>query len=99
MKTLKIFLVILLILIVAKAYALKPQAVPEALQQEAGNAQLIYKGKCPHQGREENCLVAYDPTTDVFWILLYNSDGVLFRVVELKEGKETTRWTHSELYL
>lgn len=99
MKTLKIFIVLAIIFMVAKAYALKPESVPQELQAEAAEAQLIYKGKCPHQGKEENCLVAYDPATDIFWVLLFNVEGVLFRVVELKEGKEITRWTHPQLHI
>jgi hypothetical protein len=97
MKTLRIFVVIMLLCIAWNAWALKPMAAPEALQQEAANSVVIHKGTCQHEQREELCMVGYDQAKDTFWLLLFNQEGVMFRVVEVKDGKETIRWSHPEL--
>lgn len=97
MKTLRIFLVIMLVLVVVKAYALKPQSVPQDIQAEAAESQIIFVGKCPHQGRDENCVIAQDVVKDVFWVLLFNNEGVLFKVVAIIDGKEQQKWVHPSL--
>jgi len=99
MKTLKVFIVIMLVLIAWKAYALKPMAAPEALQQEAADAQIVYKGTCEHEKRQELCMVGYDQAKDTFWLLLFNQEGVMFKVVEMKGEVQRVRWTHPELHI
>lgn len=99
MKTLKIFLVIVLLMLAFKAWALKPEPVPVELQQEAANSELVHQGVCatPPVGKEELCMVGYDQATDTFWMLLFNDEGVLYQVVEIKGDKHRTRWIHPDL--
>lgn len=96
-ETLKVFIIIMLVLFALKAFALKPVAVPQELQQEAANAQMIHKGVCATPTGEELCMVGYDQAADTFWMLLFNKDGVLFQVVQLKGDNYLVRWSHPSI--
>jgi len=93
----KFVAVILLLAYIAKANALKPQPVPEHIQQEATQAVQIHKGTCLEKDKEELCIVGYDEAKDTFWFLIFNKEGVLYKVYTLKEKEVNIKWIHPRL--
>ena len=93
----KFALVLALIGWIAKAWALTPTPTPDSLAQEAINAVTIHQGICPTPKGQVLCMVGYDEAANTYWMLLFDNEGVLYQVVEMKEGAHRVRWTHTEL--
>lgn len=90
MKTIKIFLVILLVLVVFKAWG--AETPPKALKDEASDVEHIYKGRCSYNGTESNCILGYQLRTDTMWMFLYTEKGQIYKIVTTKDNVETVKW-------
>jgi hypothetical protein len=97
MKNLSFYLKFAIVLVIigwiAKAWALKPVAVPDHIIAESAGAVTIHKGSCKTSAEEAMCIVGHVEETDTFWLLLFE-DGVLYKVMTVKNGKEETKWLH-----
>jgi hypothetical protein len=95
MKALILFL--MMVFVGADVHALNPEPVPVELQKETENSDIVHHGTCQTPQGVQICVVGYDKATEIVWVLLFNSQGVLFQVVEIKGDKHRVRWTHPSL--
>ena len=93
----RVFILIVLLLVVLKAWALKAVEIPTALQTEIGGIPILYEGKCPYEGQQENCMLGVDETTQIGWLLLFTKQGTLYKIVSIKDKVQTVRWVHPYL--
>ena len=90
----KLYLVIVLMLFASKVKALQFEPVPPELLKEAGAAVIIHKGTCEYKKQTENCMIGYDKAKKTTWLLLFDDEGILFKVITNNKGKEVVKWVH-----
>lgn len=79
------------------AHALKPAKVPQSLMEESKGSEIVHQGLCQTKSEQALCIVGYKKETDTFWLLLFNDEGVLYKVVTVHQAVEKTRWVHPSL--
>jgi len=93
----RLFILTVLMLGVTIAWSVKPVEIPTALRTEIGDLPILYQGKCPYEGQQQNCMLAIDEAKQVGWLLLFTKQGTLYKIVHIKDKVQTVRWVHPYL--
>ena len=75
----------------------KPYPIPEAVKAQGLDVEIVFKGKCPYQGRDMLCIAGVHSSGEYGLMLLYNDHGILVMVVKLAVGGgDQMLWTHPD---
>ncbi|OGG65138.1 hypothetical protein A2Z56_02505 [Candidatus Kaiserbacteria bacterium RIFCSPHIGHO2_12_45_16] len=85
----KVALVLVIIFMVVKAWAVPPEVKAEVLT----GSQQVHQGLCIYQAQEVKCQIFYRESDETVYLVLYTNDTTaITHVVKVKDKVETILW-------
>jgi hypothetical protein len=73
---------------------------PQPLLDHISSQRLVYNKKCDVKSlrlTNVECMIFFDDTSEVVWVVLYDDKLDIMRIISAKEGKETYVWCRSNI--
>ena len=89
---------IALVFISAASAVLAVDKPPHELFEKIHANPIVHQGKCNYHGyKGVDCLIYFEPTEEVIYLVLFNQKTEVTHVVEVKDKKEKILWQKANI--